>query len=219
MFGRYEYHVYKYSELAALLQRLWDEIERGASQQYFFHYPRNLAPLARDGVTWKGGKPGGEWNKIVDAFPSSQREIESGVDCFAMDDYPGSVFHMMRIAELGLRAIARERGVKSLSGKRGARKPIEWGTWQEVFDAIEGELTAIRRATPGPKRDAALSFYGTALSDLRTLRDLYRDPTMHFRETYDQGQAASAMFRVQSLMRTLVSKLSEEKIRKIRWGL
>jgi len=152
--------------------------------------------MVRDGVGGSGDLRG-DWKIVVDAFQSSKREIETGIDCFAMEDYAGCVFHIMRIAELGLRTIARERGVKSLAGKRGQTKPIERGTWQEVFDAIEGQLGAVRRASPGPKRDTALAFYETAISDLRTLRNLYRDPTMHFRETYDKGEAASAIFRVQ----------------------
>jgi hypothetical protein len=215
LFRKYEYQKYTYKTLADILERLQKDIQRGASQQYFFHYPRNLAPLVRAGLS----RVGGQWKTIVDAFPSAKREIETGVDCFAMEDYSGSVFHMMRIAELGLRAIAKERGVKSLAGKRGQPKPIEWGTWEEVFNAITGQLTVIRRANPGPKRDDALGFYDTAMSDLQTMRGLYRDPTMHFRETYDKGEAASAMFRVQSLMQTLSSKLREDRVRKIAWGL
>jgi hypothetical protein len=65
----------------------------------------------------------------------------------------------------------------------------------------------------------AISFYDAALSDLRTLRGLYRDPTMHFREYYDKGEASSAIFRVQSLMQVLSSKLREDRARKIPWGL
>jgi hypothetical protein len=183
IFGRHQYSPYTYRELADILERFRKDIERGASQQYFFHYPRNLAQLARDGL----GGAGGEWKTIVDAFPSAKREIEASVDCLAMGDYPGSVFHMMRIAELGLRLIARERGVKTLSGKKGAPKPIEWGTWQQVFDAIESQLTVVRRANPGPKRGGALVFYEAALSDLRTMRDLYRDPTMHISARHTTG--------------------------------
>jgi hypothetical protein len=143
----------------------------------------------------------------------------AALDCFALGDYPGCVFHMMRISELGLRAIAGERGIKTLTGKRGQPKPIEWGTWNEVFDAIENQLKAIRQGNQGPKRDAALSFYDTALSDLRRMRDLYRDPTMHFRETYDKGEAYDAIVRTNGLMTTLAPYLNETKPRKIRWGL
>jgi hypothetical protein len=200
---------FTYQKLANALERLYEEIEHAAKQESFFHYPRELAKIVR-GI-------GVEWKDVLDAFPSSRREIETGIDCYALGDFPGCVFHMMRIGELGLRTIARERGIKSLGKKKS--KPIEWGTWQEVFDAIESQLKAVRQGNPGPKRDAAVSFYDTALGDLRTLRGLYRDPTMHFRENYDKGEAYSAIFRVQSLMRALSSKLREDRARKIPWGL
>ena len=209
MFSRYERVKYTEGELAAALQRIDEDIRIGIRQEYFYHYPRDMAKLLRGiEVDWKG---------VLDAFPSSRREIERGIDCYALGDHVGCVFHMMRVAELGLRTIARERGITSLGKKKP--KPIEWGTWQEVFDAIEGQLKAVRQARAGSKRDLALSFYDTALSDLRTLRGLYRDPTMHFRETYDQGEAYSAVFRVKSLMGALATKLGEANTRKIRWGL
>ena len=203
---RYGVGVYTYQQLWIGLQRLYEEIEHAAKQECFFHYPRELAKLVLDIPS--------EWKIILDGFPSSRREIETGIDCYAFGDYPGCVFHMVRIAELGLRTIARERGVKTV----GKKKPIEWGTWQDVFQAIETQLKIVRQAHAGPKRDAAVTFYDTSLSDLRRLQG-YRDPTMHFRATYDRGEAYDAMHRVKSLMQTLAFKLNETKVRRIRWGL
>jgi hypothetical protein len=199
----------RWSDINTLLEELWQTLEWEMKSEHFFHYSREDARQIENVDE--------EWKNVISAFPSSRREIVAALDCYALNDYTGCVFHMMRVAELGLRTIAKERGVISLGRKKP--KPIEWGTWQEVFDAIEGQLPAIRRASPGPKRDAALSFYDTALSDLRTLRGLFRDPTMHFRGNYDKGEADSAIFRSYSLMGTLATKLTEASSRKIRWGL
>jgi hypothetical protein len=214
---QWRYRRCTYSELAAILERLWDDLLEGAKQEYFFHYSKEVASIARPVAEGFGVGP--EWETIVAKFKSSKREIEAGMDCFAFGDFPGCVFHMMRIAELGLRAIARERGVRSLRGKRGQPKPIEWGTWQDVFEAIEKKVSEIHNATQGPDRDDALAFYQTALSDLRLMRSLYRDPTMHFRETYDKGEAYSAIFRTNTLMNMLAKRLNEENPRKIGWRL
>jgi hypothetical protein len=197
-----------WNDLNLIFYRMREELENVENNEFFFHYPRNMAMAVLSiNVDWK--------NVLAPtAFPSSKREIETGIDCYAFGDYPGCVFHMMRVAELGLRTIARERGVRSV----GRNKPIEWGTWKDVFDAIEKELKVLRGKPAGPKRDAALTFYDAAISDLRMLQGLYRDPTMHFREKYDKGEAYSAMFRVQSLMSRLATKLSETNPRKIRWG-
>jgi hypothetical protein len=201
----------RWSDINTLLEELWKTLEWETKLEHFFHYYREDAKRIENVDE--------EWKSVISAFPSSRKEIIAALDCFALGDYPGCVFHMMRIAELGLRAIAGERGIKKLSGKRGQPKPIEWGTWNEVFDAIENQLKVIRQGNQGPKRDAALSFYDTALSDLRRMRDLYRDPTMHFRETYNKGEAHDAIVRANGLMTTLAPYLNETKPRKIRWGL
>jgi hypothetical protein len=156
-----------------------------------------------------------DWGSVFEKFPSSGAEVKTGLDCYAFGDAAGCVFHMMRVAELGVRTLARERGITSV------RKniPIKWANWQEVIDAINHELTAIRAKPRGPKKDAALSFYETVLSDLRALQAVYRNPTMHFREAYHASEALNATFRVKSLMTMLATKLNETKPRRIRWGL
>ena len=110
------------------------------------------------------------------------------------------VFHMMRAAEVGLRAIAKERKVTKVR----ARTPIEWGTWNDVHQAIEQQLPVIRQATAGPKKDGALAFYNsTAIGDLRALQDLYDEVTMHLRETYKSWSGAKRHASSSQLARQL----------------
>jgi hypothetical protein len=195
-----------WTELYHQLKRLWDDIEVGLQAECFYHYPRDLAEqLFRLDADWKS---------VFDAFPSVKPEIMAAIDCHALGHQTACVFHMMRAAEIGLRAIARERGIRTV----GRNKPIEWATWRDVFDAIETQLRAIRNKPPGPNRDKALAFYDTANSDLRALQG-YRDPAMHSRVTYDRGQAYTAIFRTKSLLEMLSTKLSESRTRKIKWGL
>lgn len=124
----------------------------------------------------------------------------------------------MRLAELGLRAIARERGITKVGGKKN--KPLEWGTWKEVSDAIREKIKEIFGNPAGPKRDEALAFYDNSLDKLQFMQSLYRDPTMHFREKYGKGEAFDAIANAQSFMKTLSSKLDEaHPRRKIRWRL
>jgi hypothetical protein len=205
---------YTCGQLSSVLERLIGDLKEGAKSEYFFHYPRDLAPLAKPIME---GFANAQWAAIVDAFPSAKREIEAGIDCYAFGDLPGCVFHMMRIAELGLRAIARERGVKKVGSKKN--KPLEWGTWKEVSDAIRDTIKEIHGKPPGPKRDAALAFYENALDKMRFMQGLYRDPTMHFRDKYEKGEAFDAMTNAFSFMSALAKKLDEaHPQRRIRWG-
>jgi hypothetical protein len=207
MFQCRAFEKYEWSDLARALDRLHGDMSVALAMESFYHYPADEALALRSIPA--------DWETVLGSFPSTRREIECGTDCYALRDYSGCVFHMMRVAEFGLRTIAKERGVKSV----GRNKPIEWGTWKDVFDAIEKELKDLRGKPAGRKRETALAFYDTAISELRTLQGLYRDPTMHFRDNYDKGEAYSAMFRVRSLMASLSTKLSEDRGRKIAWGL
>ena len=205
--GNQRMQPYTWGRVHSLLETLQRQISLQLQGEYFFHYMREDAHLLIEMEK--------EWGIVISSFPTVKPEVASGIDCFSIGHNTACVFHMMRAAEFGLRMIARERGIKIV----GRNKPIEWGTWTDVFRAIDDKLRAVRNATPGPKKDAALAFYNGALSDLRVLQSNYRDPTMHFRDSYDRGQAYSAMFRVKTLMANLASKLREDRIRKIKWGL
>ncbi len=181
-------------------------VRRDAGEEYFCHYDKKRLVFLREMPT--------AWNEVFTAFKSATVEIEEGIDCYALGHNTACVFHMCRVAEIGLRAIAKERGIKTL--KRN--KPVEWGTWGEVFRALDGEISKIRNKPAGPAKDAALGFYEKILSDLRAIQSLYRDPTMHLRDSYDDGQAQSAMFRVRELMAMLASQLSEDALRPISWS-
>jgi hypothetical protein len=51
------------------------------------------------------------------------------------------------------------------------------------------------------------------------MQGLYRDPTMHFRDKYERGEAFDAMTNVFGFMSTLATKLDEaHPKKKIRWG-
>jgi hypothetical protein len=115
--NNYRNHQYTHSEMVNLLDRLLTDLKVEISTQYFFHYDEESAKaVLRIPV---------DWEVVLSAFPSTRREIEAGIDCFALGDYPGSIFHMLRVAEVGLRAIAKERNVKTVRGS----KPIEYAMW------------------------------------------------------------------------------------------
>lgn len=155
------------------------------------------------------------WGPALTAFSSIGEEIANGVDCFALGHNTACVFHMCRVGEEGLRIIGRERGVAAV--RRGA--PIEWGTWGQVFEKLAPHIEDIRKKANGPKRDAALSFYDPVVSDLRAIQSLYRDQTMHLRDSYDDGEAQSAIFRTRELMLKLATKLNDRSTVPIDWGL
>jgi len=74
------------------------------------------------------------WAHIFAAFKNTVSDVEAAYDCYALDRNTASIFHIMRVAEMGLRALARERRV-TLPKK----KPVDWGTWQEIISELSKE--------------------------------------------------------------------------------
>ncbi|OAF05385.1 hypothetical protein AYJ54_00295 [Bradyrhizobium centrolobii] len=185
---------------------LRDALKHDLARSHFYHYPQSKLE-----VLMKFYK---QWNPIGKAFPAAQSEALVATDCYALGHNTACIFHIMRAAEHGLRALARERQIKLPKNK-----PIEWGMWQEIIGELNKEATKIGlKAAAGAAKDNALSFYSGALSDLNAFKDEYRNQVMHARKDYDEHQALRALVKVHAFMERLAEKITD-KSHKIRWGL
>jgi hypothetical protein len=173
---------------------------------FFYHYPREKADMLL--------KVQSNWKRIWEAFPDAKLEAMAAYDCYALNHNTAGIFHIMRVAERGLRALAKERKV-SLP----RNKPIDWATWQEIIKELSDEATKIGlKAAAGAAKDSALSFYSGAISDLNAFKDEYRNQVMHVRKDYDEYQALRALVKVQAFMEH-ISERMDYRGRRIRWGL
>jgi hypothetical protein len=161
------------------------------------------------------------WAKVLKAFPGTRFEIESALDLFALQHYTASVFHFMRLAEYGLRALASELSVSLPNGK-----PLTHANWQDIMNHCDKQVKQIAATAPaGAEKDEALAFYSGALSHLHYLKSNFRNDVMHARTQFDVDQAVNASRGAKALMDLLASKLSEKakkkkgvKDGKIDWG-
>jgi len=191
-----------YGTLAGELVTLNETIGDDIKTEYFYHYPRQKVLLMIANA---------EWLPIFDAFPSSRTEVEEGLDCYALGHPTAAVFHMMRVAELGMRALARERQVTF------PKHPLEWADWQNILDQTEAKAKAATNSmSRGPPKDAALAFYNGAIAHLHALKDMYRNSVMHMRRTYDDLDAQRAIGQVRDFMTGLSRKIGEKTRRPIR---
>lgn len=101
-----------YGQVLRELAVLFEAMEDDAKKHDFYHYPTGKAGLVRSIKH--------DWRSTRRSFKSIKPEIIEAVDCYALDHPTASVFHLMRIAEHGLRALARERSVF----RRGIRTPF-----------------------------------------------------------------------------------------------
>lgn len=196
-----------YSQIFDQLIILKEAIEDDIKTEFFYHYPKHKARLIHFCNV--------EWAETLKAFPSLEKEIEEGIDCYALDHNTACVFHMMRVAELGMRALARERRVSF------PRHPLEWADWQNILDETEKRARAATQGmSRGPSRDAMQAFYQGAIGQLHGFKDTYRNVVMHVRRSYDELDALKAITQVRDFMNGLSAKIGEKTTRPIparRW--
>jgi hypothetical protein len=154
-----------------------------------------------------------DWKAALAAFPAITNEAFCAIDCYALGHDIASVFHSMRVAEHGLRALAKERRIRLPRNKQ-----IEWATWQDLIKALDAEIAVIGTKKAGKAKDAALEFYSGARADLNGFKDEYRNLVMHVRALYDEHQSLRALTKVHAFMERLAARLDHKGTR-IRWGL
>ncbi len=178
---------------------LRNAVEIELKGHYYFVYSKEKGAILK---RWKI-----EWHQCITSFPEIEAEIFEAIDCFALEKNTASVFHSMRVAEIGLRAIAKERNLVFPKGKM-----VEWANWQEIITALDAEIKAIGLKKACMAKDQALAFYSGARADINGFKDEYRNLVMHVRSTYDEFQANRAMFTVRNFMNRISIKIDERSL-------
>jgi len=128
------------------------------------------------------------------------REIKAAGNCFAADLNTAAVFHLMRVAEHGLHALAIHLGAWPAT-----RTALEYSEWGEVLEAIRKELDARRKALPpgrGSAKEKEQRFYDGLLADLSYfLHD--RNPVSHLRGHYEADEALPVFRKVGDFIKRL----------------
>lgn len=149
-----------------------------------------------------------EWDEIVSdavgaAFPRATEEMRASGNCLAVGQYTACVFHAMRAAETGVRALAAALQVV-------LPMPIEMAEWQPILNGMKSRIEAIEnlpRSTPN--RDADLLFYNEAAAQFRFFKNGWRVRVAHARANYNELKAKEAIDHVRSFFEILVPRLSE----------
>jgi len=145
------------------------------------------------------------------AFPSAAHDIQEAGNCLAVECNTASVFHLMRVAEYGMRTLAWDRRVKIPKG------PIEFATWEEIIRELEKAEAAIMQYPKGAVREAQLNFYHGAMMELRAFKNAFRNQVMHTRSVYSNKDAIAIYEHVEHFMFILAGHISENKRNSIIW--
>ena len=99
---------------------------------------------------------------VLAAFPSAGDDIREAGNCLAVQCSTGAVFHLMRIAEYGLRALAYDRRVAIPK-----KLPIDLATWEDIIKQLEKAEDAIRGFPRTIAREAQYDFYHGAMMEFK----------------------------------------------------
>jgi len=190
-----------YQELDFQLVVLRESLQADLSYKYTYIVEANREQYITRGFLLE------MWGKSGFYFPSIVKDAPAAMRSYVCDLNTACVFHLMRISEIGLRALARRMRVRLPRNKQ-----LEWGQWNDIIIAMtkKTDLIANRRASNA--RDELLEFYRGAIGEFQGYKDAYRNYVMHMREksSYDTNEARSLLERVSHFMDRLSDKIDEQ---------
>lgn len=127
---------------------------------------------------------------VADAFSKANKDIEMGGKALACGLGTATVFHMMRIMELGLKALSKPLGI--------AYAP----SWESYISQIEKKITA-KHPSKSAKWKKQEPLFRDILGDLQAIKIAWRNPTMHIVRHYDQDEGEDVFRMVKRFMRRL----------------
>jgi hypothetical protein len=142
---------------------------------------------------------------VSKVFPSAAKDIKEAGNCLAIASSTAVVFHLMRVAEYGLRALAKKLRV-SITHK-GRTIPVQLADWDKVITGIKNKITEVRTSPSGMKRQEQLELYSDAGDHCSFMKDIWRNNVSHTRRSYTDKEAMAVLDRVQAFMMFLAQGL------------
>jgi hypothetical protein len=183
-----------FQELSYELKVLQETIEADLQKRHFVFIPAEKAKLLEEVSV--------RWGNIWDHIPACKTDTEEALYCYCLGRETASVFHAIRVAEFGLRNIARKVGVR-LTDKHKPQ-PIEYATWDKVITAIKNKHTAAHAMPKNAARNKKLQFFADAAENCIYIKDLWRNDISHTGKNYQEAEALGILNRVRDFMHLLV---------------
>lgn len=133
-------------------------------------------------------------------FPSALFDLDEAAKCLGLGRATAAAFHLMRLTEIGLKAISTSLYAVLPSG--GAAR-----NWGEVLKAIKAAIDA---KTSGKTWSAGdREFFERCHASLDAIRVAWRNPTMHVENKYTADEAEHIFLCVKGFMKSLTSRMDE----------
>jgi hypothetical protein len=178
------------------IKALREAVDDGLKGQFLYRYPKAKAEVL---ASWKR-----DWEKVTASFPGTESDIKAGADIWAMGHHTASVFHMMRVLEHGLGALARNVG-----------RVFDTQNWYNIINEIEAAIKQEDKTLPrGSEKNERLRFLSEAAKEFSYFKDGWRNYVSHNKCTYDEHQARSVMEHTRHFMTILASNPPSDALAK-----
>jgi len=131
---------------------------------------------------------------VAERFAAATLDIEEAGKCLALQRGTATVFHLMRVMEVGLTAIAAELGIPYAP------------SWESYLRQIKTQVEVdwSKKSADWKKRE---SFFKDVLAHLEAVKLAWRNPTMHIVNHYTPETAEQVYNAVKGFMQHLAEKL------------
>jgi hypothetical protein len=149
--------------------------------EFYFHLDGKDVPLFQDQESFGP--------VVTRKFPKAIEDISEAAKCLALQRTTASVFHLMRVMELG---------VQRLGGKLKVTISIKDETWHQIMLHVNGKIEKLPSKTPREKeRKSALA---GAAAHLQSVRLAWRNEVMHPKQTYTRQEAYDIFYATRVFM-------------------
>jgi hypothetical protein len=144
------------------------------------------------------------WGEAVSKrFPNVDGDIRAAGIAMGIELFTAAVFHLMRVAEAGLKWLARKLKVSLTDNRKPL--PVDEATWNKLIDGINGRIRATRQKVKGPKTRVSLERYASAAAHCDYMKDMWRNNVSHSHRSYNAPEAEAATQRVRDFMQFLAA--------------
>lgn len=146
------------------------------------------------------------------AFPSADADIREAGNCLAAECNTAAVFHLMRVAEVGLRALARDRRVRL-----PRKQPLNLAAWETIVKELEAAEEAIRHYPKTGAQAAQFAFHHGAISLFAKFKSIFRNQVMHAQQHFGPDHALRIFEDVRAFMQVLAQRIGESSRTPLVW--
>ena len=147
---------------------------------------------------------------VADGFHDAADDIEEAGNCLAMNRGTATVFHLMRVLEVAIKAIGASLNIPDPVkvkesdrnwGKMLGDKDLQVGIWAELHKRK-------KQADPAWTQEIS-AFYQDVYTDLCAIRTAWRNPVMHVEGTYAPERAQHIFNLIKGFMQHLVERVRQ----------